>query len=163
MAINKTKRNEETRAATSKQETTSFEETNFLHIPEGVKNRFDSQGMSLRWIRITLNGEDDYKNVGKRQREGWIFVSPEEVPELASTSIVKEGGRYNGVVSSGDVALAKIPTDKMVARQENYHNKHKQQEDSLDANLRAQSDSRMPITNSSKSTVTKGREPRFQR
>ena len=137
MAINKIKRNEETREATSKQETTSFEETNFLHIPEGVKNRFDSQGMSLRWIRITLNGEDDYKNVGKRQREGWIFVE--------------------------HVALAKIPTDKMVARQEYYHNKHKQQEDSLDANLRAQSDSRMPITNSSKSTVTKGREPRFQR
>ena len=76
MAINKIKRSEETREATSKQETTSFEETNFLHIPEGVKNRFDSQGMSLRWIRITLNGEDDYKNVGKRQREGWIFVSP---------------------------------------------------------------------------------------
>ena len=163
MAINKIKRSEETREATSKQETASFEETNFLHIPEGVKNRFDSQGMSLRWIRITLNGEDDYKNVGKRQREGWTFVSPEEVPELASTSIVKEGGRYSGVFSSGDVALAKIPTDKMIARQEYYHNKHKQQEDSLDANLRAQSDSRMPITNSSKSTVTKGREPRFQR
>jgi len=163
MAINKIKRNEETRAATSKQETTSFEETNFLHIPEGVKNRFDSQGMSLRWIRITLNGEDDYKNVGKRQREGWIFVSPEEVPELASTSIVKEGGRYNGVVSSGDVALAKMPTDKMIARQEHYLKKHQQQEDSLDSTLRAQSDSRMPITNSSKSTVTKGREPRFQR
>ena len=31
MAINKIKRNEETREATSKQETTSFEETNFLH------------------------------------------------------------------------------------------------------------------------------------
>jgi len=51
----------------------------------------------------------------------------------------------------------------MIARQEHYLKKHQQQEDSLDSTLRAQSDSRMPITNSSKSTVTKGREPRFQR
>ena len=163
MAINKIKRNEETRQATSKEENYSFEDTGLLDIPQSVTDKFANQGMSLRWIRIDLNGQDDYKNVGKRQREGWTFVTPDEVPELASTSIVKEGGRYSGVVSSGDVALAKIPTDKMIARQEYYHNKHKQQEDSLDANLRAQSDSRMPITNSSKSTVTKGREPRFQR
>ena len=132
MAINKTKRSEETREATSKQETTSFEETNFLHIPEGVKNRFNSQGMSLRWIRITLNGEDDYKNVGKRQREGWTFVSPEEVPELASTSIVKEGGRYSGVVSSGDVALAKIPTETAEERRTYYAGKTQERNEALD-------------------------------
>ncbi len=119
--------------------------------------------MTLRWIRVALNGEVDYKNVGKRQREGWTFVSPEEVPELASSSIVREDGRYKGVVSNGDVALAKMPIEKSEARRNHQLKKHKMQEDSLDARLRAESDSRMPITNSSKSTVTKGREPRFQR
>ncbi len=163
MAINKIKRNEETRQATSKEENYSFEDTGLLDIPQSVTDKFTSQGMSLRWIRIDLNGEEDYKNVGRRQREGWTFVTPDEVPELGSTTAIKEGGRYNGVVSSGDVALAKMPTDKVIARQEHYRDKHQQQEDSLDSTLRAQSDSRMPITNSSKSTVTKGREPRFQR
>jgi hypothetical protein len=163
MAINKIKRNEETRQATSKEENYSFEDTGLLDIPQSVTDKFANQGMSLRWIRIDLNGQDDYKNVGKRQREGWTFVTPDEVPELGSTTAIKEGGRYNGVVSSGDVALAKMPTNKMIARQEHYIKKHQQQEDSLDSTLRAQSDSRMPITNSSKSTVTKGREPRFQR
>ena len=163
MAITKTKRTEETRESTSKIETSSFEEENYLDIPQAVKDKFNSQGMTLRWVRISLSGEDDYKNVGKRQREGWTFVSPEEVPELASSSIVREDGRYKGVVSNGDVALAKMPIEKSEARRNHQLKKHKMQEDSLDARLRAESDSRMPITNSSKSTVTKGREPRFQR
>ena len=163
MAITKTKRTEETRESTSKIETSSFEEENYLDIPQAVKVKFDSQGMTLRWIRVALSGEDDYKNVGKRQREGGTFVSPEEVPELASSSIVREDGRYKGVVSNGDVALAKMPIEKSEARRNHQLKKHKMQEDSLDARLRAESDSRMPITNSSKSTVTKGREPRFQR
>jgi hypothetical protein len=66
-------------------------------------------------------------------------------------------------VSNGDVALAKMPIEKSEARRNHQLKKHQIQEDSLDARLRAESDSRMPITNSSKSTVTKGREPRFQR
>ena len=163
MTINKIKRTEETREATSIKETSSFEDQNYLSIPDNVKKKFENQGMTLRLIRITLGGEDDYKNVGKKQREGWIFVTPEEVPELSSTSIVKGEGKYKGVVSMGDVALAKMSTERVMARQKYYQNKHKSQEEALDANLRAQSDSKMPITNSSKSTVTRGREPRFQR
>ena len=66
MTINKIKRTEETREATSIKETSSFEDQNYLSIPDNVKNKFESQGMTLRWIRITLSGEDDYKNVGKK-------------------------------------------------------------------------------------------------
>ena len=76
MAIIKTKRTEETRESTSKIETSSFEEENYLDIPQAVKDKFNSQGMTLRWVRISLSGEDDYKNVVKRQREGWTFVYP---------------------------------------------------------------------------------------
>ena len=74
MAITKTKRTEETRESTSKIETSSFEEENYLDIPQAVKDKFDSQGMTLRWIRVALSGEADYKNVGNRQREGLTFV-----------------------------------------------------------------------------------------
>ena len=79
MALTKLKatRTEETREATSKNETYSFEEQSALDIPENVVERFHSQGMALRWIRISLDGEDDYKNVGKQQRVGWTFGSPD--------------------------------------------------------------------------------------
>ena len=91
MAITKTKRTEETRESTSKIETSSFEEEKYFDIPEAVKNKFDSSRYDFKdGLGVALNGEDDYKNVGKRQREGWTFVSPEEVPELASSSIVRK-------------------------------------------------------------------------
>jgi len=165
MALTKLKatRTEETREATSKNETYSFEEKSALDIPENVLERFHSQGMALRWIRISLDGEDDYKNVGKQQRVGWTFVSPEEVPELANSSFTKDEGRYKGVVSNGDVALAKMLKGKVEAMTEYYRNKHKAQEQAVEKNLQAASDSKMPITNSSKSSTTRGREPRFQR
>ena len=45
----------------------SAKPTSKLDIPQAVKNKFDSQGMTLRWIRVALNGEDDYKNVGNKE------------------------------------------------------------------------------------------------
>ena len=52
---------------------------------------------------------------------------------------------------------------KVEAMTEYYRNKHKAQEQAVEKNLQAASDSKMPITNSSKSSTTRGREPRFQR
>ena len=92
-------------------ETDDYEyiEPNIFYIPQFVNNRFDEQGMKLRWIRISLKGKDDYTNVGKRLAEGWEFVSLDEVPELGHTSMVRDEGRYSGTVCRGDLALAKMP------------------------------------------------------
>ena len=54
-----------------------FEEPNWLNIPDTVRNRFKSEGMSLRWLRITLKGQDDIQNIGKRLAEGWELVQHE--------------------------------------------------------------------------------------
>ena len=50
--------------------------------------------------------------------EGHEFVSLEEVPELAHSSMVREEGRYKGTVCRGDLALAKIETKRVLARQQ---------------------------------------------
>jgi len=42
-----------------------FEEPDALAIPDTVKARFDADNMSLRWIRISVKGQDDITNVGK--------------------------------------------------------------------------------------------------
>jgi hypothetical protein len=101
-------------------------------------------------------------NVGQKQQEGWIFVTPDEVPEMAITSFVREEGRYLGAVCRGDLALAKKPTAKVKARQKFYENKANEQMDAVNAQLMKSSDSRMPITNTSKSVTTRGRQPSFQ-
>jgi hypothetical protein len=139
-----------------------FEEPDALHIPDTVKARFNADNMSLRWIRISVKGQDDITNVGKNQQQGWVFVTSDEVPEMGVTSLVREEGRYLGAVCRGDVALAKKPTVKVKARQKFYENKASDMMDAVNAQLMKSSDSRMPISNTSKSVTTRGRQPSFQ-
>jgi hypothetical protein len=161
-------RNEErsntTREAKSREseEEYVFEEPDALSIPDSVQARFDAEDMSLRWIRISVRGVDDITNVGKNQQQGWVFVTPDEVPEMAVTSFVREEGRYLGAVCRGDVALAKKPTAKVRARREFYEKKANDMMDAVNAQLMKSSDSRMPISNTSKSVTTRGRQPTFQ-
>jgi len=162
MTRNETERSNATREATTREEEYFFEEPDALTIPDLVQARFDNEEMSLRWIRISVKGEDDIMNVGKKQQEGWIFVTPDEVPEMAITSFVREEGRYLGAVCRGDLALAKKPTVKVKARQKFYENKANEQMDAVNAQLMKNSDSRMPISNTSKSVTTRGRQPSFQ-
>ena len=162
MTRNETERSNATRETTTREEEYFFEEPDALTIPDMVQARFDNEEMSLRWIRISVKGEDDIMNVGKKQQEGWIFVTPDEVPEMAITSFVREEGRYLGAVCRGDLALAKKPTVKVKARQKFYENKANEQMDAVNAQLMKNSNSRMPISNTSKSVTTRGRQPSFQ-
>ena len=43
-----------------------FEEQDNLHIPDAITNRFNNEGMTLGWLRITLKGQDDFKYIGKK-------------------------------------------------------------------------------------------------
>jgi len=150
----------QTRATKSKEYT--FTEPNWLDIPNMVVDRFTSEDMVLRWIRISLKGEDDYKNVGNKMTQGWVFVTPEEVPEMLHSATVLDTGRYQNCVVRGDVALAKMPRGKAAARNEYYQDKSNAMMEAVNQQLMAASDSRMPISNNSTSTVTKGRMPQFQ-
>lgn len=155
-------RSSQLRENNTQEEEWTFEEPNALAIPDHVQARFDSEGMALRWIRISIKGTDDISNVGKKLQEGWVFVTPDEVPEMSITSFVREDGRYQGTVCRGDLALAKMPAGKVSAKRKFYENKADNMMQAVNAQLMNSSDSRMPISNNSKTTVTKGRRPDFQ-
>ena len=153
------------RETNTREEEYIFEEPDALSIPNAVQERFQNEGLDLRWIRISIRGQEDIMNVGKREQEGWIFVEPSEVPEMASTSYVRDEGRYLGTVCRGDVALAKKPTNQVEARQAFYQKKANDMMDAVNAQLYNNSDARlrnMPVSNSSKSTTMRGRTPNFQ-
>jgi len=152
-------REDNTRAKTLKR---IFEEPNWLNIPDTVRQRFKSEGMSLRWLRITLKGNEDIQNMGKRIAEGWEVVNQSEVPEMLHSSVVREEGRYSGAVCRGDLALAKMPTDLAESRQEYYENRSREAVDAVNSQLMRTSDSRMPISNSSRTNVARGRAASFQ-
>ena len=140
----------------------TFEEQDALHIPNAVLNRFASERMTLGWLRMTLKGVDDVKHIGKKMQEGWVFIDLAEVPEMSATSVVRDEGRYAGVVCRGDVGLAKIPTGIYEARSKFYRDKSKSMNEAIDAQLMGSNNSRMPISNNSKSKVVTGRQPNFQ-
>ena len=139
-----------------------FEEPSLTNVPTAVEEKFKNSGMTLGWLRIDLKDKEDYQNIGKKQQQGWEFVTPEEVPEMGATSIVRKEGRYAGVVCRGDLALGKIPTFKLEAKKAHYLKKSGQMMDAVNQQLMNQSTSQMPISNTSKSSVTKGRRPSFQ-
>tara|TARA_R100000306_G_C4348175_1_gene128706 strand:- start:266 stop:787 length:522 start_codon:yes stop_codon:yes gene_type:complete len=162
MPLEKRERTEDMRENKTREKEWTYEEQDALHIPDMTKARFDSQDMHLRWIRINNKGVDDYLNVGKKLNEGWVFVTPDEVPEMSSSSIVIEGGRYAGVVNRGDLALAKIVKGQHTARTRHFEDKSRDLVTAVEAQMEGKSDSRMPISNSSKSQIVKGRQPSFQ-
>ena len=139
-----------------------FEEQDSLHIPEAIVNRFKDEGMTLGWLRISLRGQDDFKYIGKKMQEGWKFVDMKEVPELEQTSVVKMEGRYSGAVCRGDVALGKIPTGRIKARKRYYEEKTDSLMKAVDSQLMKGNNSRMPISNTSRSETVRGRTPKFQ-
>jgi len=152
-----TSRIDDTREMQTREFNDVFEEQDWLSIPPSVKARFDGEGMALRWIRVSLKGKDDYQNVGKRLSEGWQFVNVEEVPEMVNSSVVREEGRYTGAICRGDLALAKMTKARAKSRQEFYENKSREMVDAVNAQLMRESNSAMPISNSSRTRVTRGR------
>ena len=153
------------RETNTREEEYIFEEPDALSIPNTVQERFQNEGLDLRWIRISLRGQEDIMNVGKREQEGCTFVEPGEVPQMASTSYVRDEGRYLGTVCRGDVALAKKPINQVKARRAFYEKKANDMMDAVNAQLYNNSDARlrnMPVSNSSRSTTMRGRTPNFQ-
>ena len=161
MARNTTRENQTRELETREEDDYEYREPNLLDIPDSIKNRFEDQGMTLRWIRISLKGSDDYTNVGKRLAEGWQFVSLDEVPEMGHTSMVRNEGRYSGTVCRGDLALAKLPIKRALSRQRHFENASAEMVEAVNSQLEGAGDRRMPIRNQSRTNVTKGRSAKF--
>ena len=140
----------------------AIEDSDWLKIPDSVKTKYLNDGYVLRWVRVMLDNQDDYQNIGRKEREGWTFVTAEECPELSSGFKVQEDGRMTGCILRGDVALAKQPIEYAKAKTEATRNRTNQMESAIQNRMmRDHPDRRMPITDSSQSRVSTGNRARF--
>jgi hypothetical protein len=147
----------------------TYVETSPLEVPESFKKKLESEDKIYRWIRVLdTNARYDHKNVGKRIREGWEFVTEDEIetndPFLFSVE-VQNIGRLQGIITVGDVALAKHFKDFKEDRTEKMVLKAKAFENDIDAEIRRQQGNKLvPLdTHNSKVTESMGsREVNFE-
>jgi hypothetical protein len=116
----------------------------------------NDDGIKYRWLRVSMGGEDDARNISKRKREGYEFVKKDEHPDFDVP--MHETGKYAGVIGSGDLVLAKIPVEMAEAKSEYYRNKTKSQTSAVEADILKEQHPSMPLTQKRSSSVSVGKK-----
>ena len=112
-------------------------------------------GYSYRWIRVSMVGQQDARNVSSKLREGWEPVAIEEQPKFKL--LVDPNSRYKDNIEIGGLLLCKAPEEFVDQRSEYYRNQTQAQTEAVDNNLMRQSDPRMPLFKERKSSSSFGK------
>ena len=126
-----------------------------LELPDEAIELAESQGLTYRWIRESILGQDDKTNVSKRFREGFEPVRPNELPGFHDMPTVDDG-RHAGVIGVGGLILCKI--DKTIADQRNdfFEQQTQNQMTAVENDLMREENPSMPISSKMSSKVTFG-------
>jgi hypothetical protein len=112
-------------------------------------------GFKYRWIRVSMNGQADPRNLSRALREGWEPVRMEEQPRMKL--LVDPNSRFKDNIEIGGLVLCKTPEEFVEQRNKYYQDQTEAQTKAVDNNLMRENDPRMPIFNERKSTTTFGR------
>lgn len=113
------------------------------------------EGYVFRWIRVSMMGNDDAKNISTSFAEGWEPVKASMHPEIRmfNTGTTK----FPDSIEVGGLVLCKIPAEFMAQRSSHYGQKTDREMQAVDNNFMGQSDPRMPLFKDRQSTSTVGR------
>ena len=120
-------------------------------LPEPIKE----EGYEYRWVRTSINGSSDDRNVLKAMQEGWEAVAMEEQSELQL--LASREGRYKDKIEVGGLLLMKTPKEFVEQRNAYVQKNTDSQMRAVDNALMRQSDARMPIFNERKSSTSFGK------
>ena len=109
-------------------------------------------GLSFRWIRTATLGSGDMTNVSQRFREGYVAVKAEDYPELQIMSDIDS--RFKDNIEVGGLLLRAIPKELQEDREYGQLDTAQHQSDAVDRNFMRESDPRMPVMPSERSTRT---------
>lgn len=138
-----------------------YEQIVATEIPQEIIDAFAKDEYELRWIRFNLGGEEDLRNLSKREREGYEFVTTDELPEYFLHSIkIFDGKAKQGLITSGDLCLMKVDTDLRKSRADFF--KEKTDRETRAADIWNISKKKGFVDTGSKSSVSTGKEPTFQ-
>ena len=109
------------------------------------------EGYSYRWIRKSILGQSDDRNMMSKQDEGWVPVKREDHSEL------QYPGKTTGLVEIGGLVLCKTPEEFVDQRNQWFRDHTDAQTRAVDANLMKENDPRMPLFSERKSTTSRGK------
>lgn len=131
----RTPRSNETRAAEARKE--PWKPPSMLDAPPAP------EGFKHRWIRESVMGFDDRKNVSSRSREGYELVRGEEYPDFDIPTV--EDGKHAGVIGVGGLLLARVPLEVVDERQSYFRDMTRDQMTAVDNELAREQHPAMPI------------------
>ena len=120
--------------------------------PSALPTPEPRDGLHYRWIRTSMLGQTDNPNVSRRFREGYQPVKAADHPEMQLLSDVDS--RFPDNIEVGGLMLCAIDKDIAEDRSEQQLESSRQQMDAVDNNYMKQSDPRMPVLRSERSTRT---------
>lgn len=112
-------------------------------------------GYVYRWVRVSMLGQPDARNVSSKMREGWEPVRIEEQPKFQM--LVDSDSRFKDNIEVQGLLLCKAPKELMDQRKEYFSGKNKSQMESVDNNFMRESDARMPLFREKRSTTSFGK------
>jgi len=112
-------------------------------------------GFKYRWIRVSMNGQADARNLSRAIREGWEPVRIEEQPKMKL--LVDPNSRFKDNIEIGGLVLCKTPEELVEQRNEYYQQQTAAQTAAVDNNLMRENDPRMPLFNERKTNVSFGK------
>lgn len=112
-------------------------------------------GYAYRWIRVSMLGQADPRNLSTKLREGWEPVRIEEQPKFQL--LIDPNSRFKDNIEIGGLLLCKAPEEFVEQRSDYYRNQTQAQTEAVDNNLMRQSDPRMPLFKERKSSHSFGK------
>jgi hypothetical protein len=122
--------------------------------PEALPSPDHRPGWKHRWIRLSIMGSADPKNISSKLREGYEPCKAEEYPELMLPAI--DSGRFKGGIEIGGLMLCRIPEEFLEQRMQHFDAQNKAQMESVDNAYLSENDRRMEKFSERSSKVTFG-------
>ena len=122
--------------------------------PELLPEPDKQAGYEYRWIRVSMLGKQDGRNVSTKIREGLEPVKLQEQPQFKL--LTDPTTRFEDGIEIGGLLLCKTPEEFVEQRKDYYANQNQLQAEAVDNNLMRQSDPRMPIFKERKSSTSFG-------
>jgi hypothetical protein len=113
-----------------------YEQAIESELPADLIALFKRDNYDLKLIRWSLLGDEDYKYLTQREKEGYEFVKADELPDNFKNGVrLIDTKGHAGMVILGDLCLMKIDSDLRKSRIAHFQGKTDQQMDAVDINV----------------------------